>query len=204
MSGFLGSDGSALVGGINPVGVAQAAGVDAQGRWLTTDQVRAYVANGQGFRATTGQIATGAANSWIGLQLVANNPALNIIIYNILVWCNASSSDVRLYQNPGSTLTDGGLTLNLLPQISNQNLGSSTTSLLSALNGSPAGTSQANPANAGTYVLGAGVVGNSSLYLLQNGSQVWLPKGKQSTLGIYIIEGTLGNKAGISLEWVEA
>ncbi len=204
MSGFTGSDGSALVGGLNPSGIAQAAGVDAQGRWLTTDQVRAYVAAGQAFRATTGQVATGGANAWIGLQLVANNPALNIIVYNILVWCNASSSDVRLYQNPGSTLTDGGLTTNLLAGIQNQNLGSATTSLLSALNGSPASTTQATPANAGTYVLGGGVSGNSSLYLLQNGSQVWLPKGKQSTLGIYLIEGTSGNKAGISIEWVEA
>src|ERR1700682_4176484 len=34
MSGFTGNDGSALIGGLNPSGVAQAGIVDAQGRWI--------------------------------------------------------------------------------------------------------------------------------------------------------------------------
>ncbi len=57
MSGYIGNDGSQLIGGLNPSGVVQAGIVDAQGRliispnavgnpFITEDQIRAYTIAG--------------------------------------------------------------------------------------------------------------------------------------------------------------
>ncbi len=167
-----------------------------------TDFIRYHILKGHGYRVTTGQIATGGANAWIGAQGVANNLSVNVLIYNILVSVNASTSDVRLYQNAGSISTDAGLTSNLLTSILNQKIVGAA-SALSTLNGSAAGTTQANPSNAGTLVGDMAVVGNSTLNVLSNGSLLWLPKSTQNTFGIYAIEGTSGNKVSITIEWIE-
>ncbi|SRR5579871_467258 len=170
---------------------------------VTEDLIRYMISQGKAFRVATGQVATGAANAWIGLQGVTNNLPVNVIIYNIMVSANASTSDVRLYQNPGTTIVDPGLTQNLLSSIANQKTGAGSSSQLSALNGSPAATTQANPVNAGNIVADEAVVGNSTLNVLTNGSLLWLPKGAQNTFGVYAIQGTSGNKISITLEWIE-
>ena len=166
--------------------------------------IQYHILAGRGFRATTGQVATGVANVWLAVQGVANALAVNVLIYNILVSCNASTSDVRLYNNVNSTSTDTDLTANLLTSIFNQKVGGGVASALSALNGSPAGTLQTTvSANAGNVVADMAVVGNSTLNVLSNGSLLLLPKGAQNTFGVYVIEGTSGNKVSITLEWIE-
>ncbi len=171
----------------------------------TIQQVIQYlVMAGKGFRVTTGQVATGAANVYLGLQMAVNNLSVNVLIYNIYVSCNASTSDIRLYQGVGTTTTDADLTVSLTGNILNQVLGSATTTAIATLNGSPAAaTAETVISGAGTQVMTMAASGNTTQNLLQNGSVILLPKGSQNTVATYAIEGTSGNKIAITFEWIE-
>src|SRR5258708_52496 len=177
------------------LGLAPVSASDIFGR--TSD----LIAAGQAFRTTTGELAS-AGDGVLGIQGVTNNLNVNVFIYSLLMVANTSQSDNRLYINPNSILVDAGLTVNLLTSIVNQNPGSSVVSQLTALNGSPAAPVAANPSNAGTQVGTYGILGNTTQQFLQNGSGLWLPKGKQNTFAAYGILAAAA-KGAITIEWVE-
>lgn len=168
---------------------------------ISEDQIRAYILAGQGFSATTGLITTGIAAAFVGIELLCNAAAKNILLYNVLITGNGNGADGRLYQGLTNTL-DTGLTTNLATAgIVNQS-GAATASVVTSLMGSPAATVQ----------LG-GLVGNQRVQigvpqfytnnLLQNESVVFIPKSTVGFCAAYMKVVTLGNSAGLTLEWVE-
>jgi hypothetical protein len=168
---------------------------------ITYSQIQALIANGQGFRATTANVVTNAANAFVGLQLIANNVGKTIVIYNAYTTTNGNAVDQRLYEQTVTT-TDTNLTVNLLNSILNQQPGNATTSVVSTLNGSPANTTQTT-GMVGTEVAQMGAPANGTINFLQNGSQIYLKTGTVAGLSVYVKVPTSGNLAAITLEWVE-
>ncbi len=77
MTSFMGSDGSSFSGALTPTGIIQGLSLDSAGNLkvaqggnpvtnpaITEDQIRAWIANGQGFSASTGMLnsASGTNN----------------------------------------------------------------------------------------------------------------------------------------------
>jgi len=79
MSGFLGSDGSALIGGLNPLGIVRGVEVDTLGNVGTISNIQSLLFAGQAFNASTGKVAAAvnmAAQFWV--------PASST--KNVLIW----------------------------------------------------------------------------------------------------------------------
>ena len=179
--GFTGNDGSALIGGLNPSNIAQAAIVDAQGRFIispnavanpfiTEDQIRAYTLAGQAFSATTGK-NTAPGGSTLGFQLF--NPASSgkgILIYSLIVLAAASGiHDIRVTTADVSTIT--GWTNSVITPQNNKGGGVASVATCSFSNtnvtGALLGTSREFTAQ------GA----NVAVETLTNGESIWLPAG---------------------------
>lgn len=98
MSGFTGNDGSQLIGGLNPSGIVQAGIVDAWGRFITEDQIRAYTLSGNAYSVTTGKLSAPSGGNTLGWQLF--NPANSgktLLIYSlILIYNSAALHDIRM------------------------------------------------------------------------------------------------------------
>ena len=181
------------------------AAVSATNTVLTNDQIRALIANGQGFRASTGIIATGAANAFIGVQARAQSLSVNVVIYNITAISNASMVDGRIYHNATGANTDTGLSTNLLTaNVANQIVGGAAPAL-AVLNASPAATTETTGmGGTGATQVGAfAVPANTAWTVLNNGSQIWLPKSVDRNVSLYSLLITSGQKAGYMIEWVE-
>jgi hypothetical protein len=179
--------------------------VDAFGNLRTADQIRALIANGQGFRATTTIITTGAVNAFVGFLARAQNLGVNVVIYNVSVVSSGSGPDGRIYQNTTGANVDAGLTTNLLTSNTANQIVGGASPLLSVLSGSPASTTQTTGMG-GTGAIQPGVFGvsaNASFVILLNSAQIWLPKNTDRNASMYLKVPTSGATASFMIEWVE-
>lgn len=178
--------------------------LDTLGQMTIEDFIRYQIMMGHGFHATSGLVATGAGSgNYVGMQAIINNVAKNILIYNILCFSGsgAASTDARLYQNALST-ADAALSTNLLTAIKNQQPASAIASVLSALWGSPAGTTQSG-SFVGTQTDQSGVPASQTYNLLQSPSVLWFKAGDVASIAAYIRVTTSANQAAVSMDWIE-
>lgn len=171
--------------------------------FITEDFIRNSILAGKAFKVTTGFILTAATNALIGLQAEFNSIAKYVIIYRITSIVKASAAFAGLYQNPGSILTDAGLTVNILTSILPEGVNAGTSSAITALNTSPASTTQTTTSNAGTNVSNYAQANNSAFETLQNGSCIYIAKSTLATIATYVQVGTTGNVACINMHWLE-
>ena len=178
--------------------------LDALGQMTIEDFIRYQIMAGHGFHATTGLVATGTGSgNYVGMQAIINNVAKNILIYNILCFSGsgAASTDARLYQNNANT-ADAALTTNLLTSIKNQQPASANASVMSALWGSPASTTQSG-SFVGTQTDQSGVPASQSYNLLQSPSVLWFKAGDIASIAAYVRVTTSANQAALSMDWIE-
>jgi hypothetical protein len=209
MSGFIGTDGSQLIGGLNPSGIVQAGIVDTQGRlvispnavanpFITEDQIRAYTMAGQAFSATTTKIqAPGAVT--LGFQLF--NPAnsgKNILIYSLLILSAAAGiHDIRMTTADVSSIAGWSGNNVAITPINNKGSGAasaatcgySNTSITGALVGSSRETTACTA--------------NSPIETLTNGECILLPSSASiNGLAVYF-NATGSNNWAITAEYLE-
>ena len=104
MTGYMNSDGSALIGALNPSNQGQALQVDGSGSLkvasgvsnpvVTQDQIRAWINNGQGFSATTGKLM---APGQITGGFSVFNPAASgktLLVYSLTFFIGNTSFNV--------------------------------------------------------------------------------------------------------------
>lgn len=178
--------------------------LDALGQMTIEDFIRYQIMAGHGFHATTGLIATGTGSgNYVGMQAIINAIANNVLIYNILCFSGsgAASTDARLYQGTSAT-ADAALSTNLLTAIKNQQPASATASALSALWGSPAGTTQSG-SFVGTQTDQSGVPASQTYNLLQSPSIMWFKAGDIASVAAYMRVTTSANQAAVSMDWIE-
>ncbi|HKV59523.1 MAG TPA: hypothetical protein VJO32_14615 [Ktedonobacteraceae bacterium] len=205
--GFTGNDGSALVGGLNPSGVAQGGIVDAQGRWIispnavsnpfiTEDQIRAYTLAGQAFSCCTTKLQPPGAAT-LGFQLF--NPASsgkNILIYSLIVNVAAAGlHDFRMTTADVSSIT--GWSNTAVTPVNNKG-------------GGPASVATCGYSNTNVSggLLGVtreivGVSANQSVEALTNGECIFLPaSGSINGIALYL-NATGTNNWSVTAEYLE-
>lgn len=172
---------------------------------FTSDQVRALIAAGKAWRATTTMLATGGNNTFVGFMMRANNLAVNVVVYNITVTASAAATDGRIYYNTTGANTDSGLTVNLLTSnTSNQIVGGSAPALGTLL-GSPPSTSQTTGMG-GTGAITPAIFStgsNAMTTILNTQSQIWLPKSTDRNCSVYLKMPSSSTSCGFTVEWVE-
>ncbi|MGH2494922.1 MAG: hypothetical protein ACRDIV_09490, partial [Ktedonobacteraceae bacterium] len=197
----------ALVGGLNPSGVAQSGIVDAQGRWIispnavsnpfiTEDQIRAYTLAGQAFSVTTTKNqAPGAAT--LGFQMF--NPASsgkNILIYSLIInIASATFHDFRMTTADVSSIT-----------------GWSNTAVTPVNNKGGGGTSVATCGYSNTNLTGGllgsarevvGVPVTQSVEALSNGECIYLPPAASINGIALYLNATGTNNWSVTAEYLE-
>src|SRR2546421_1500845 len=99
MTSFMGPDGSSLSGGLNPSGIINGMNLDAAGNLkvspggnpvtnpaITQDQIRAWIANGQGFSASTGILNSAAGTDNYSLSgFYPSTNGKNVFLFSIQV-----------------------------------------------------------------------------------------------------------------------
>lgn len=208
--GYTNNDGSELIGGKMPSGVGQALSFDALGNLLVNGQataalpnisqdfIRTLIVAGQGYSATLEALATGASPAFVGMQLVANSIAKNILVFRAFVFQGQSFSVSRLYQSltaaSDASLTGVGTAVNLSC--------SNVASALSAINVSVAATTEIS-GFVGSQIGTGGGGAFTSLDLLQQGEILFIPKNTAGSISVYSKVTTSGNNASVVLYWVE-
>jgi hypothetical protein len=202
MPEFLNPDGSGLVGALNAAGVGQALQLDAGGNLkvsgagslgslaapnITEDQIRAWIANGQGFSVTNGkQTATGAINAGFSVF----NPAASgktLLVYSIKYMIGNNN-----FSTLNITTSDPAMGSSMTPI--NNKAGSSTTSVTSC------SYANSNLTSAGTVNDAFGSASNTATQVLQNGDALIIPPG----YGFALYLNLSGANAYVaSAEWIE-
>ncbi len=187
MTSFMGPDGSSLSGGLNPSGIINGMNLDAAGNLkvspggnlvtnpaITEDQIRAWIANGQGFSASTGVLNSAAGTNNYALSVF--NPSTsgkNILIYSIQV-ANGSGAMTALLQR---VTADPAFTA-VTPL--NAKLGGSASAIAGHVS-----QATSNQTLSGTYdqVI---TIASTTMELLTNGAAILLPNGSSEGLVQYI------------------
>lgn len=207
MSGYIGNDGSALAGGLNPSGAIQGIGVDGNGRLITSgyigssavgltnpyptlDQVDGMIANGQGYVAV-GKL-TSVASSNAGLAIF--NPA-------------SSGKNVLIYRAT-QTLTAGNALTELRYNSADFALGTAVTPANMRAGGAAGvatGSSAASAATGGVGTLVGGMqsIANTSLELLQSNTRILLPNGAQANGFELLCNTSAAGTLYLAIYWVE-
>lgn len=135
MSGYIGNDGSALAGGLNPSSVIQGLALDASGKLLVAQtlggaalsatnpepnisNIQQLILQGQGFTGTTGK-QTAAAAAQVGAALFAGSLAKTVLIYSARVYVSANAN----VQINAWTANDAALTSAVALAAANDKLG---------------------------------------------------------------------------------
>jgi hypothetical protein len=205
MTGYMNSDGSALVGALNPSSVGQSLTLDALGNLkvtpggnpvtnpaITEDQIRAWIANGQGFSASTGILNSAAGTNNYPLSVFnPNNSGKSILIYSIQV-SNGSGGMTALLQ----LVTSNPAFANQITSINMKAAGPN-----SALPAVAITASTTNQAIATPYEQVV-TLASATLELLTNGAAILLPNGSNNGLVAYIqTYGAAINS--ILMRWIE-
>jgi hypothetical protein len=187
MTSFMGSDGSSLSGALTPAGIIQGLSLDSVGNLkvapggnpvtnpaITEDQIRAWIANGQGFSASTGMLNSASGTNNYALSIFnPNNSGKNILIYSIQV-ANGSGGMTALLQRVTS---DPGFTA-VTPL--NAKLGGGNSAIAGHV--TQATSNQTLLGNFDQVVTLAGTM----MELLTNGACILLPSGSNNGIVQYI------------------
>ncbi len=200
--GYIGSDGSALAGALNPSGIVAALNLDGSGNLktnplpggnavtnpcITEDQIRGWLINGQCFSATYNQTIGAAAQGNFALSIF--NPAnsgKSILIFSSKVTLNYS-----IYTVGNLLLNTTDPTYNTAITPANLKAGSSTASIASVT------------ANSATTTWPSGTNIDTSFAIpemLTNNAAILLPPGNGLVSALYV-----GNSQEYALaaKWVE-
>jgi hypothetical protein len=204
MTGYINPDGSALGGGLLPTNLGQALSLDASGNLkvisenvagmpvITEDAIRAYIAAGQSFNATTGKVAVVGASSAVSFFSPASNTK-NVLLYSILIAYSSTNGimhDVRLanadpnYPNPLSLIN------------------------MKQASGAPGSVVNATYATttitaSGSNLLSAPVTGqNLSAQVFENGAALLFPAGTANGVIAFLGNGTTGTFS-VTFCWIE-
>jgi hypothetical protein len=203
MTSFMGPDGSGLVGALNPAGIINGLGLDAAGNLkvtsggnpvtnptLTSDQIRAWIANGQGFSASTGILNSASGTNNYALSIFnPNTSGKNILIYSIQV-ANGSGGTTAILQR---VTADPAFTA-VTPL--NAKLGGSASAIAGHVS-----QATSNQTLSGTYdqVI---TIASTTMELLTNGAVILLPNGSNNGLVAYIQTYSAAINS-ILMRWVE-
>ena len=205
MTSFMGPDGSSLSGALTPSGIINGMNLDAAGNLkvspggnpvtnpaITEDQIRAWIANGQGFSASTGILNSAAGTNNYPLSVFnPNNSGKSILLYSIQV-SNGSGGMTALLQLVTSN-----------PAFANQ---------ITPINMKAGGPNSALPAAAITAATTNQAIttpyeqvvtlASATLELLTNGAAILLPNGSNNGIVQYIQTYSTAINS-ILIRWVE-
>ena len=203
MTSFMGPDGSGLVGALTPAGIINGLGLDAAGNLkvtsggnpvtnptITEDQIRAWIANGQGFSASTGILNSASGTNNYALSIFnPNTSGKNILIYSIQV-ANGSGGTTAILQ---CVTADPAFTA-VTPL--NAKLGGSASAIAGHVS-----QATSNQTLSGTYdqVI---TIASTTMELLTNGAVILLPNGSNNGLVAYIQTYSAAINS-ILMRWVE-
>jgi hypothetical protein len=203
MTSFMGPDGSGLVGALNPAGIINGLGLDAAGNLkvtsggnpvtnptITEDQIRAWIANGQGFSASTGILNSASGTNNYALSIFnPNTSGKNILIYSIQV-ANGSGGTTAILQR---VTADPAFTA-VTPL--NAKLGGSASAIAGHVS-----QATSNQTLSGTYdqVI---TIASTTMELLTSGAVILLPNGSNNGLVAYIQTYSAAINS-ILMRWVE-
>jgi len=205
VTSFMGPDGSSLSGALTPSGIINGMNLDAAGNLkvspggnpvtnpaITEDQIRAWIANGQGFSASTGILNSAAGTNNYPLSVFnPNNSGKSILLYSIQV-SNGSGGMTALLQLVTSN-----------PAFANQ---------ITPINMKAGGPNSALPAAAITAATTNQAIttpyeqvvtlASATLELLTNGAAILLPNGSNNGIVQYIQTYSTAINS-ILIRWVE-
>jgi hypothetical protein len=204
MTGYINPDGSALSGGLLPTNMGQALALDANGNLkvvsenavgtpvITEDAIRAYIAAGQGFNATTGKVTVVGANSAASFFSPASNTK-NVLLYSILIAYSSTNGimhDVRL-------ATSDPNYPNALSLINMKQASGVASSVVNATYS----TTTITPS--GTNLLAAPVSGqNLTAKVFENGAALLFPAATANGVIVFLGNGTTGTFS-VTFSWIE-
>ena len=205
MTSFMGPDGSSLSGALTPLGIINGMNLDAAGNLkvspggnpvtnpaITEDQIRAWIANGQGFSASTGILNSAAGTNNYPLSIFnPNNSGKSILLYSIQV-SNGSGGMTALLQ----LVTSNPAFANQITPI-NMKAGGPNSAL-------PAAAITAATTNQALVTPYEQVVtlASATLELLTNGAAILLPNGSNNGIVQYIQTYSTAINS-ILIRWVE-
>ncbi len=176
-------------------------GID--GATITEDQVRDAVMRGIAFSVFLEQVTTGAANTYVGIQLLANNIAKNILAVRAVATQGQAFGVNRLYQEIGTATADTSLTVDLVATGVVQNAGGvAVASALTSILGSPSGTTKVGTFSGKQVAIGSGAA-NAMIEMLTQGHALFIPKGTLGSISHFSKVVTSGNAASVFLFWIE-
>lgn len=170
---------------------------------IDSDQIKQAILAGNGFFTTTGNIATGAANAFVALQLIANNISKSILLFSILIGNGTGlETDGRILLSNTAT-ADAGLTTDLLGTgaVGNMSTGGGASSLTS-VKCSPAATTETTGL-VGTNFTDWVATANQNFEVLAPIKVIYIPKNTAGSIEIAQKKSTSGNAAIISAFWLE-
>ncbi len=154
---------------------------------ITEDQFRAWIANGQGFTATTGKLTAGSAITG-GLSVFNPNASGKTLIVFSLSYIIGNNSFNQL------NLTTADPTLGTPVSATNNKAGSATASITSC------SSANTNVTPAGTLNMSIGSASNTFTQAFTNGNVLIIP----SNNGIVFYSNLSGsNSWAVTLTWVE-
>lgn len=159
------------------------------------DQVRALIANGQGFNISTKQVSPAATGQTLALALF--NPAgsaKNVYIYSIKISTNGGANQHQL-----NTIT-ADPALGSTPTVTNMALGNAT-----AMTATAEYTNTNQSSLVGTLFEAIGMATNVVYEYLQSGAGILLPKAAASIQGViaYLVVATASSNWYITIKTIE-
>jgi len=185
MTSFMGPDGSALSGALTPAGIINGLNLDAAGNLkvtpggnpvtnpaITEDQIRAWIANGQGFSASTGILNSASGTNNYPLSVFNASSSKSVLICSIQV-SNGSGGMTALLQR----VTSNPSFVNPITPVNMKAGGPGSVLSVTA--------ATTNQAIAAPYEQVA-TLASTTLELLTNGAAILLPNGGNNGLVAYI------------------
>lgn len=157
---------------------------------------------GNAYMATTGNIATGAANAFVAIQMTGNNISKSILLYSIVIGNGSGlETDGRILTLNAATV-DANLTTNLLTSNVGNNMIGGGASSLTTLACSPAGTTQTTGLVGNNFTDWLSTA-NTMFDVFQGGKFIYAPKLTTWSIEIAQKKTTSTNAAMISIFWLE-
>ncbi len=170
------------------------------GEAITSDEIRALIMNGQGYRVTTGRIATGAGGTIVGLEIICNAIAKNVFFYRGNISANGVAGVGTLVAD-NSITQDAALTTNLLTSIANQKIGGPASAVTAAWATPGASTATATVGTASLSIEVPAHGPGIEMFVYSGG--VYIPAGQAGRCILYFQVNTAANAGEDCLEWVE-
>lgn len=164
----------------------------------TEEFIQAWIAQGQGFSVTTGQLSTATnTNIYIALSIFANNIAKNVLIYQ---WDGLLQQVYGDMQMTVSTSIDAAITQALTPL--NDARGNGTTSLCT-VKSTPAANTTPN-ATSGTLRRAYGSAANLGIQdLIKQKNAIFIAAGQTQSITAWVKAPAAGNTGMFNASWIE-